>query len=698
MENPREIDSHEKALVKDWNKRITDALSRVEKQFARFTKNRELLAGKKTGDTTSKVRANLHFANMAALLPQVYAKDPEFSVRPTPAVSPEQQEVVRKFASTAEIVLTECLVKDANLKKQAKKLLRSAYATSIGWLKCSWQENRKTDPLIINQMKDTQDNINRLEQLNKDIADQTAGTDHELQIAQLKQTLEGLQTQSEITIARGIVLDFINSEDVLVIDDSVRTISDYPRASALAHRVWMTPEQYKSRFGYEPKKAKIYAEKDGVMSSDQTDKKSTLLCVWEVWSQDDNRIYYVCIGEEGFCEEPKSPDWTGKRWFPFFLLAFNEIDGSFYPLSDIELTEELVDEYNKNREDFVRDRKACLPLNVVRKGGPLTDEDTKKIANREGGDTIVISGVGNQSLSNDIYSGSLGNINMQNYDTAPARSDMEMIIGGGDAARGTVMKAKTATEAEIVSQGLRGRSAERQDVIEDLLNELGPYALEILLRKMDENEVKLLAGQDAVWPSMDLDQIFNMVTAEVRGGSTGKPDRLQEQDRWTKLMPVIQDCMGKVAELREKGQDAMANVVIELTRETLRRFDERIDIEQFLPPPQQDEEDPATLKQQLMTMKQQLEMAMNAAKEAEEKLAKGYVEAATQIATSANPVLAAQSYGIVMQQITGEQAPAMPQEAPIEQPQPELDVEAQMPMDQMPPASQMAPIENPQLQ
>ena len=49
--------------------------------------------------------------------------------------------------------------------------------------------------------------------------------------------------------------------------------------------------------------------------------------------------------------------------------------------------------------------------------------------------------------------------------------------------------------------------------------------------------------------------------------------------------------MEQVAQLRAQGQNDMAQAVIELVRETLRRFDERVDIAQFLPPPKQGEQD-----------------------------------------------------------------------------------------------------------
>lgn len=660
----RQVSPADKKLAADWLRRIESARKRVKDKFDGFETNRRLLAGKVTKDGKDTVRANLHFANMAAMLPQVYAKDPEFAVQPTNAVPPQQMQAVKAFASTAEFLLHKVVVKDARLKKQAKKLLRSTFATSVGWLKASWQEKSGQDPLIANKLKDTQDNIERLELLLTQSKE--PGGEQETKLAQLKEALAGLQTQQEVAVARGIALDFVMSEDIVIIDPAIRAVDDYTRAAAIAHRVWMTPDQYQQTFGYQPKKGKTYSEQNGVLSSsDSMDKQATLLCVEEIWSQADNRIFYVCDGEEGFCKPPMSPEWTGRRWYPFFLVCFNEIDGSFYPLSDIELTDKLVKEYNETREDFVRDRRECLPVNVVRKGGSLTPDDVERIKNRKGGDTIMVEGVGGQPLTNDIWSGTFGQIKGENYDTAGSRYDIERILGGSDATTGSITKAKTATEAEILSQGLRSRSAERQDAMEDMFNELGPYCLEILLRKLSEAEVKAIAGPDAQWPSLSVEEIFNLVTAEVRGGSTGKPDRLQEQDRWTKLLPIINEAVAKISELRAAGQNELAQAIIELTRETLRRFEERLDIEQFLPKVPQGQDDPSVLKQQNVTLQQQVQELMARLQDASDKVEKGFIAAATSIATSANPPLAALTFTQLM---NGEMPPAaMGIEQPVDE-------------------------------
>jgi len=590
----REVPEGERKLAKDLLARIDAANKRNEEPLKEFEKNRKRLRGRDPDADNKRYRTNLFFSNLASMRPQVYAKDPEYAVRPSKGVPQDQLKKVQAFCNTSEILLHKVLVKDAKLKKRTKRQLTAAYTTAVGWAKCQWQEDRRKDPQIIERLKDTQDNIERLTALRAGLNDPGLCQDQDLEIEKLKQALAGLQTQAEVTVARGIAHDFVMSEDIIILDESVLEVQDYLRADAIAHRVWMTPAQFKERFGHDAKKARVYkpmpnGSKQAAEATQETHR--CLLCVYEVWDQTSNRVLYVCEGESGYCKEPMSPDWPGERWYPFFLLLFNEIDGAFYPQSDVELITPLVDEYNRNRDDLVRDRKGALPLNVVRAGGSLKEDDIKAIKNREGSDVIVVSGVPGTPLNQDIYSGTLGTLNPANYDTTPARVDIEQTLGGGDASRGTVMEAKTATEAEIVSQGLRSRSAERTDITEDMLSEIGAYVLEILLRKMTPQEVTEIAGPEANWPQLSADQIFRLVSVEVLGGSTGKPDRLQEQDRWTKMLPVLRDSIMQAADLQAQGKTQQAQAIIELAKETLRRFEERFDIEQFLPKPKEGEED-----------------------------------------------------------------------------------------------------------
>ena len=57
---------------------------------------------------------------------------------------------------------------------------------------------------------------------------------------------------------------------------------------------------------------------------------------------------------------------------------------------------------------------------------------------------------------------------------------MEWISGLGDAQRGGIMRAKTATEANIQQAGLATRVAEKVDITEGWLKDLAWFAAEIL--------------------------------------------------------------------------------------------------------------------------------------------------------------------------------------------------------------------------
>lgn len=185
-----------------------------------------------------------------------------------------------------------------------------------------------------------------------------------------------------------------------------------------------------------------------------------------------------------------------------------------------------------------------------------------------------------------------------------------------------------------------------------------------------------------MWPELTAEEVFQQVLVEVRAGSTGKPDRLQEQDRWTKLQPVIEKTVMTVADLYARGQTQLGGALAEMLRETMRRFDERIDLERYLPKaPEEGQEDPAALQQQVMAMKQQLQELTQQLEQAKAEAQRGLVGAAAQVATSQQPAIAAQAFMLLLETLTGQNIGKTPEgqehdegmsaeePAPIQQPE-----------------------------
>lgn len=584
VDKGREPDENEQALVRTWQERIDRALKDSEALHLEYGKRRRRIRGVTSeAGTSNQTRTNLIYATIAAILPQVYAKNPDISVTPSEAVGKSRYTTVKMFCSTLQSVLVRQFVRDAQLKKRAKACVRSAMTTSVGWAKVLYQRDIRTDPIIRARMNDIQDNIQRLQSLIANAENPDRVGTAEADKAQLELTLRSLTSEVEKVISEGLVIDTVLSEDVLILDDTVRNFDDYAQASAIAHRVWYTEQKYQEAFGYKPEGGTVYSNTGG--QKNDAGSKVRLYAVFEIWSLADNTVLTLCRGERRWAREPYQPAKLGAHWYPLFPLAFNLVDGQFAPMSDVELLEKLCDEYNDTRQQLADHREDSRPVRVVRTGGQLTPEDVDKIQKRKTGEVVPISGAGGRPLRDDMEEFQAVALNPAIYDTGPIRGDVDVVSGATDALRGTVAKAKTATEAEYLQAGLAGRTGERQDAIADWIADMAQYAAEILLQELTPQQARRIAGDEAQWPTLTKDEALDLVQIVIKGGSMGRPDKMRDQEQWTKLLPILQDGLKNIVALRQSGMPDVAESVAELLRETLRRFDERIDIDKLIPPP-----------------------------------------------------------------------------------------------------------------
>ena len=606
-----EPDGKVKALVDKFAERIKRAEKLNENFEKDIKKYREYQYGKVGADKAGGVvRANLIYSTIATILPHIYAKNPEVSISPNSLVAKGQYDMIKKFGKTAEILVDQKLIKEPNMKEQQKANLRSTMVTSVGWIKMFYQVDYAKDPLVQRRVADAQDNLARINALIA-IADDATREGHLAAQQELIQQMEAIKLEPEIPIYKGFVQDRIKSEDMLILDDSIDEFHQYKAAKALAHRIWYTADDYEEHFGRKPtEQATPYSKKSpDTTNVSAADKDNKFYCVYEIWDKQSNTVYTWCKGDKDWCREPQVPEHTPKRWYPFYCLAFNVVEGRWLPLSDVEMLMELQDEYNKTRTRYAEHRDDSMPVRFFRLNGSLTPEDIKRINERKGRDMIGIEGSMTQPLGSDIAAFPAIPIDPAVYDVSAIRNDMDLMSGLTDASRGNLMQPKTATEASILAQNMSSRVDERRDVTEDYITEMLEAGLEIMLQDMTKDEVIKICGEEAVWPEMSREEIYSLVNLSVRGGSTSKPNKMKDQETWTKLLPQIQTSMQTVQQLRDAGHDDMANAVVELLRETLVKFDEHIDVESFLPTIDPEDANQQNT-QELQQCKQQLEQAM----------------------------------------------------------------------------------------
>jgi hypothetical protein len=587
-------------LAKKWSRRIAHARAHWDKFHKRVQHNRKTVAGFNwEGDPKSKdfykLRANLIQGTITAVLPAIYARNPEISAIPL-----YKTENLKLFCKTLETVTNRHLEK-ADLKGRAKASVRSALTSSFGIVKVMYQRDIKRDPIIQSRINDTQDNILEVERLLSDIEDPTQRGDLEAKKAELEHLMAALNEQVEVTAAEGLVIDRVLTENLLI-DPSVCEFWDYRDADWLCQIIPMKKSQAEATYKVKLDKAKAYSDgKSGVKDGRFASASASLdedrqIAILEIWDKTTQRVYTMAEGCDYWLREPYSPPKAGERWYPFFLLPFQVVDGQFVAPSLVDLTEKLQDEHNEARDRFNKHRDLCLPGWVA--GGDINEKSIKRYSDSEIGEITIIDTEG-KPLNQVIIPRQHPPIDPAVYDTSAARYDWEQVTGLQDAARSTMVKPKTATEASIMQQSLSGRVSEFRDQVEDWLQEIAQYSAQILLFELTAPQVERIMGPPEVqvietggmpmqvevkpydWPELSREEVFDMIEMKIRAGTSGAPDKMEQQENWGKVLPVVQGLVTQIMQVQASGMDA--EPLINLLRETLKRFDERLEVDQFIP-------------------------------------------------------------------------------------------------------------------
>ena len=619
-----EISTGSKGLIKEFQNNIALSYRKWKRRYREIEHSRRYALGKTTwrsqtitpGQANQEagkiIKSNIIHATLQNMLPLIYAKNPEIAVKPNQHIDPSGYDyrTADLFSETLELILNSCL-KKAELKRVAKQVLRSCMVSKIGILKITYQRDYIKDPLVSRQLHDAQESLAALiETIRQE--DDVDKEDAEALIQRQNMIVESLEQQVTVMRREGLNLGVVRPEDFRM-DTSLDTLQDYKQAQWMANRTWMTPKEVMSRFQIDKKDLEKFStyrrNQNGIPQRLTKDSNlgegedvSIAIPVWEYWDKITQTVYTWAEGGDSYIKVPFHPQKMGDSWFPFFILGLNWIDGEEWPISDVDLLENLQDEYMTIRTQAAKHRDLAAPFYVA-DSSRINYEDIETFSNATIGDIALINASG-AGVNTVFQPASTPPFNPMIYDTSSVRSDIEWISGLGDAARGSVARSKTATEANILQEGLSTRTGEKVDLLEDWLKDVATFSAEILLQEMPPEMVMQEVGQNAFWPKLDKQTLYDRINVEIKAGSTEMPDKNQEQMRWVELMPIIMQNIDAIQAMRMQGIPDEFNPFINLVKETFKRFDERIDVVKFIPPLPED-------VQEYVMQNEQMQGAMN---------------------------------------------------------------------------------------
>ncbi len=635
-----EITEAEKQIVKDWTKIIEDLETDHTDHHKVIDENRSRVWGDlHKEEDAGTMRVNIPHAHIKQAVDRTYARNPEFAIRPTQFVNPGTIPMWRMFGLTAEIVLNRAF-KAAEFKRRAKTCLRAAKTSRIGWLKVRWQQETKIDGEVKNRIRDTNDKIEELKRLEIAAEDSQSQEEKEANLLELEELKEALEAQEEYVALQGLIFDVIDTKDILIPSKALSNFDEYVNVPHMVERIWKSRLDAERAYGELPKGTRFFNKKSddikvvaNVQGKAREDKnEGDLVLFYEIWDIEQGRVKILPHGGDRFVANfiPKK---LGQRWYPYFALAQNPVDGQFEPLSDVELIKELAEEINNSLTKFRDHRDICVP-HWLTDANVTGEKDIKTFTHATLGEIVQVSGQPGRRLNEIMEPAKHPTIDPSVYQTQHLEAAIEKVGGGGATTQPKSNRSRTLGEAKENAQDTGTAVSADTDEVEDWFEEIVQYVLEILLQRLPIEDIEGIAGPRAteelgepteefpqgqptgklkdgsVWPSKSSEEIFNNVHFVIKAGSSGKPGRQEEVQTWTQfLMPRLTDLIKEVGALREQGQEELAKALLFIGQETLRRVDPFFDINEFVPAPEPPSKEKQAQQAQQMEL-QKLELSI----------------------------------------------------------------------------------------
>jgi len=491
----------------------------------------------------------------------------------------QQMQMLNKIGRTLEILYSyEVSEQVPSFKSAMKMTVRRAATSGVGWTRIGFQRIMGMSPDRDTRLADMQRQMDLVQRISADIADGETNTDS-ASAEEMRLAMEAIQQEDEIILREGLQFSWPKSTAIIV-DPRVVQLRDFLGADWAAEEYILTVNEIKETYQIDVGKSHTSYERldtgtdyERARTSWSTsgedpnvdDGDSDNCVVWEMFNKRDGLVYILCDGYPDFLREPSAPDVFIERFFPWFMTAFNEVDGRVYPVSDVSLIRPMQRELNRSRQGLREHRFANRPKMAYAEG-VLSEDDVDVLRMHPVNALIAISGLQPGQDINQVLQAIKGvPVDPNLYEVNPVFQDLMRAVGDQEADLGGTGGA-TATESNIAASAKSTALSSAIDDIDDTLTGLARAAGQILLLNMSEEMVKNIVGPGAMWPTLTKAEVSKEIYLEVEAGSSGRPNQAQQLQNFERLAPILMQLPGVKPQF--------------LAKEAIRRMDDTIDVDE----------------------------------------------------------------------------------------------------------------------
>lgn len=243
--------------------------------------------------------------------------------------------------------------------------------------------------------------------------------------------------------------------------------------------------------------------------------------VWEMWNKTQGVVYVWVEGMKRFLRKG-APTIVGRRWYTFYVLAFNRVTGRSIPLSDTVLTRQLQDELNRRRTQEGEAQQACFPRIFIKRGS-MTKAEMEDVETSHPYKCIELDSP--EEVAKAFAETKPLPFNAELYARADTRMELEMMSGiSRNAAGSSSAEGQLATGQAIANEQMGVQTDFRRALLEELIYDIMYDFAYMANQFFPEENIKRLCGDGAYWPMLERETFLRYLNLDVRAGSTGRPD------------------------------------------------------------------------------------------------------------------------------------------------------------------------------
>jgi len=470
------------------------------------------------------------------------------------------QQLMDRIGKTLEILYSYNIDEQAfSFKSCMKMTVRRALITGVGFVKLGFQRAMKMSPEIEHRISDMSERLANIERLAGDMADGEFQPDS-AEAESLRTAINALMIEGQLVVREGLSFDYPDSTAIIP-DTSCRSLRGFVGANWVAQEYLLTEDEIEEIYMIDVGKSFTAYDENGVCTdrtvndvdhyaagggdSGDDGRAQMRAAVWEIYHRKDGVVYVVCDGYPDFLQVPAPPEAEIGRWWPWFAFVMNEgyTEKTVYPQSDIDLIRDMQLELNRARQGLREHRRANRPKTAVA-AGVLEEPDKEKLQSHPANALLELNALApGQKIDDVLQPIKMPPIDPAVYDTAPVFEDVLRVLGSDQADQGTTSGA-TATEVSVAEFSQNTDTSSIVDDMNDILSDMARSASEILILNVSPQVVQNVVGEGAVWPELDKQTVADNVWLKVDVGANGPPNRQQDVQMLTQLLPILQRVPG----------------------------------------------------------------------------------------------------------------------------------------------------------